>query len=101
MSGEKNKNLVLQISVGEDVYDLNFEFTARECGRVKRIAHIKGLGEIATALEAGDLEVCVALAVVAMERAKRHVNVDDLLDAKMGNIRVDIPDVKEVEIDPL
>lgn len=81
----------------EDVdYPLDIaEFTGRECGVIKSVGHVKGVNEIPDALDAGDLEVIVALAVVAMRRAGVRVNPETLLDGKAGTIKIGLAETEE------
>ncbi len=92
-STKKGEGNEIIIEYEGEKYPLNIaEFTGRECSVLKSVGHIHGVGEIPQALIAGDLEAVVALAVIAMKRAGVVVNPDELLDAEVGVIRINIPD---------
>ena len=68
------------------------EFTPRESGMLKSIGHIGGIADIPQALKSGDLEAVVALAAIAMRRAGVYVDIEKLLDGKLGKIVMKISD---------
>ena len=72
---------------GDYPFDDGF-FTNRELHRIKEISGIRA-GEIFDALAAGDAVLGVALAAVIMARTGVQVDVDDLWDAKLGDIAID------------
>lgn len=71
----------------EGEYDLDLEFTNRDFRIIKQTAGVRA-NEIEDAISAGDIDVYVALAVIALRRAGKEHLVDDLLDAKVGSIRL-------------
>ena len=93
MADEKTEGTVITITVEDEDYPLDVsEFTARECGQLKSIGHIRGVLEIGDALQAGDLETVAALAVIAMQRAGKAVNPASILNMDFGKVLVHIPD---------
>ena len=66
-------------------YDFDPSFKNRELNRIKNITGIRG-GEIAEALAAGDTDLMVALAVLALERQGKSVDPDDFWNAEVGAI---------------
>lgn len=88
---DKPAGSVLTITVEGVAYDLDLaEFSGRETGILKRVGMIRGVSEVPEALRAGDLEVVVALAVIAARRAGVTIDADRLLDAKMGVVTVSV-----------
>lgn len=69
---------------GEYELDVSY-FTMRELHTVKRLSGVR-VGELEDALAAGDSDVIVALAVIALQRAGRQVVEDLIWDAPMGGI---------------
>ncbi len=83
--------MTILVTVKKDEYPLDItEFTARECGVLKQIGHLRGINDIPAAIQAVDLEAIVALAVIAANRAGVAVNPDELLDGKAGIVRLNI-----------
>lgn len=76
---------------GEDYVLDCTEFTAREVGVIKRIGNVKGLLDVGPALESGDLELIVALAIIAAKRAGVTLDPEALLDGKAGVVKLSIP----------
>lgn len=69
-------------------YDIDFgTLTMREHHTIKRLSGLRAL-EISEAWLAGDLDLVLALAVIALERAGRRVNETVLWDAETGKIRL-------------
>ena len=66
-------------------YDFDPSFKNRELNRIKKITGIRG-GEIGEALAAGDTDLMVALAVLALERAGKMVDPEDFWNAEVGSI---------------
>lgn len=92
MSQSPDKDRVLVITVEDVKYTLDCnQFTPRECGLIKRIGNVRGVAEIPQALVAGDMELVVALAVVAAKRAGKILNPEALMDGEGGLILVNIP----------
>lgn len=67
------------------------EFTGRELHFIKQHAGVRA-GEIEEALGAGDYDIILAIAAIAMQRAGRDVSMDALLDAPTGKIQVIVED---------
>ena len=65
--------------------DLDDRFTYGELSLIKKIAGARG-AEISEAMEAGDMDIIVALTMVALKRAGQEVPVSRLMDAKVGAI---------------
>lgn len=75
---------------GIDAYDGEWDFdssyfTNRELHTIKRVAGVRA-GELSDALAAGDTDMIVALAVVALQRHGKHVDEDLLWDGHAGSI---------------
>jgi hypothetical protein len=93
----KEPGQVLTITVEEVPYSLDLtEFSGTETGILKRVGHIGGVAQIGSALQAGDLELVVALAVIAARRVGVTLDHQKLLDAKMGAVTIN---VEEPEVD--
>lgn len=75
---------------GEYPFD-ETSFTNRELHDIKGICGLRA-GELGDAMAAGDTDVLVAIASVAMKRNGKSVDVDDLWDAEVGNITFDFTD---------
>lgn len=69
---------------GEYDFDGSY-FTNRELHTIKRISGVRG-GEIDQALDAGDSDVIVAMAVITLERAGKNPDENTIWDAKAGGI---------------
>lgn len=67
----------------------DFFFTNRELFRIKTICGTRA-GELLEALGANDTGAFVAVAAVVLERYGKSGAVDDLWDAKVGSIRLDL-----------
>lgn len=90
-----DQSVIIMTIDGQD-YTLDcMEFTARECGLLKRIGHIAGVAAIPAAIEALDLEAIVALAVIAMKRAGIIANPEELLDGEVGIIKLKFPESED------
>lgn len=67
-------------------------YTYREMSRIKTITGLRA-GEIQQALEAGDSEVIIAIAVIAAERSGDTIDINKIEDLEFGAISVaDEPD---------
>lgn len=73
-------------------------FTNRELHTIKNISGVRA-GELGEAMGAGDNDVLIAIAAVALERNGRKVPIDDLWDAEVGKLTFDFTDV-EADADP-
>ena len=79
----------------DGAYEFDYAyFTIRELHEIKRLSGCR-TSEIGEALEAGDVDVTVALAVVALKREGREVDVNRLWDAHVGAIRLVFPEEEE------
>lgn len=79
---------------GEWEFDSGF-FTNRELHTIKRISGLRA-GELNEALKAGDTDLVVALAVVALQRHGKQVDEDTIWDAEGGDVQfVGVPDTSE------
>ena len=65
-------------------------FTNRELYRIKQISNGIRAGELLEALDANDTAAFVAVAVVILERHEKIAAPDDLWDAKVGAITIDL-----------
>lgn len=79
--------LVITFPDGERRYPMPQSFTYREMGVIKRITGLRA-GELEDALNAGDVDVIVALAVIAGTRAGDTVTPDDFEDLEFGAIAI-------------
>lgn len=84
---------------GDWEFDASY-FTMREFHTIKKVTGLRG-GELSDAIESGDMDVVVGLAVVALQRNNIDVNPERIWDAKGGSISfiadegdVDPPDLK-------
>lgn len=69
---------------GEYEVDVSY-FTNRELHEIKRLTGVRA-GELQDAFDAGDSDLIVAIAAIALKRAGKQV-VDDLLwDAEAGSV---------------
>lgn len=84
-------------------YEIDAErLTNRDYHTIKQVSGLRA-NEILEALEAGDLDVLVALAVCALYRAGHKdtkMTAERLLDSESGGITVYADDEKEVEEEP-
>lgn len=73
---------------GEYVLDLDeHPLKMREWATIKRVANVLA-GQLEAALQGGDIEVVVALAVIGLERAGHSVNEHALWESELGQIEV-------------
>lgn len=76
----------IEISIGEKTYDIVPPFTNRELHLIKQIAGVRA-GELFDAIEAGDNDVLVALAHIAVRRGDTaRPSLDELWDLPAGEI---------------
>lgn len=71
-------------------------FTYREMGLIKRITGLRA-GELEDALNAGDVEVIVALAVIAGTRAGDTVTAEDFENLEFGAIGIEADEERPTE----
>lgn len=78
---------------GDYPLDTSF-FTNRELHTIKDIAGVRA-GELEDALRAGDNDVVVAIALIALRRAGKQVPADVLWDLPAGRLVLDLRDDDE------
>lgn len=81
-------DIVIAHPDGERRYPIPETFTYREIGTIKRVSGLRA-GELEDALAAGDVDVIVALAVIAATRAGETVTAADFENLEFGAIDVD------------
>lgn len=85
----------IEILIGEKTYDVTPPFTNRELHLIKQIAGVRA-GELFDAIEAGDNDVLVALAHIAVRRGDTaRPSLDELWDLPAGEITAE-----EIEDEP-
>jgi len=84
---------------GEYEFDMNF--TYRDFRTIKQVSGVRA-NEVMDALQAGDLDIIIALAEIALRRAGKVHSVDELLDAdaSTGSITLDVSDMEAEENPP-
>jgi hypothetical protein len=75
-------------------YPLELVFTHRDFRTIKQVAGVRA-SEVMEAINAGDLDVIVALAEIAMRRSGKAHNIDDLWDSEAGSISLDVTDEED------
>lgn len=80
-------------------YPLNLVFTHRDFRTIKEVANVRA-NEVMDAINAGDLDIIVALAEIALRRAGRSHSIEDLWDSEAGSISLDVTDVEEDPANP-
>jgi len=80
-------------------YDLDLNFTHRDFRTIKQVAGVRA-NEVMDAIEAGDLDVVVALAEIALQKAGKPHSVEQLWDATAGSLVLDFGDLEEAEDGP-
>lgn len=88
-----------RIVIQGEAYPFPDQLTGREFGLVKQATGLRA-GEIEEALDAGDVELVLTLAVIAMRRAGKEVDVEDLLDLPVGEGTIEIRDEEDEELPP-
>ena len=78
-------------------YELDMNFTYRDFRTIKQVAGVRA-NEVMDALNAGDLDVIIALAEIALRRAGKAHQLDELLDADASDASISI-DVSDMEVD--
>jgi hypothetical protein len=66
-------------------YELDMNFTNRDLHTIKQVAGVRA-GDLNDALEHKDLDLVVALAVNALRRAGKPIDMDVLWDSEAGRI---------------
>ncbi len=77
-------------------YPLDLTFTHRDFRTIKQVAGVRA-NEVMDAINAGDLDIIVALAEIAMRRAGKSHSIEDLWDSEAGSV---VLDVEEEEASP-
>lgn len=83
----------------DGIYDLDLEdtFTGDELHLIKKHSGVRA-GEIGEAMEAGDYDLIICLAKIAMDRSGKDVRIERLLAAKIGSLQFGQTDAeKEAE----
>jgi len=80
-------------------YDLDLNFTHRDFRTIKQVAGVRA-NEVMDAIEAGDLDIVVALTEIALVRAGKPHSVEQLWDATAGSLVLDFGDLEEAEDGP-
>lgn len=85
---------------GEYPIDLSY-FTSRELHAIKKLTGLR-VGELDDAMAAGDSDVLVAFAVLALQRNDKRVDEDALWDAPAGSVTIvvgedDTPPLESVQ----
>jgi hypothetical protein len=81
-------------------YPLDLVFTHRDFRDIKRIAGVRA-NEVMESINAGDLDVIVALCAIALRRAQKQFDIEQLWDAEAGNITLDLTGDEEEAEAPL
>lgn len=76
-------------------YELDMNFTNRDLHTIKQVAGVRA-GDLNDALEHKDLDLVVALAVNALRRAGKPVDMDVLWDSEAGKIMLVADEVDAV-----
>ncbi len=79
-------------------YELDLAFTHRDFRTIKQLTGVRA-NEVMDALEAGDLDIIVAIAEIALQRAGKQHSVEQLWDAQAGSLVLDVEDM-EAEASP-
>ena len=95
-------NVVIKDVPGLDgSYEMELgRFTLGELRIIKKEAGVRA-GEIEDAMRAGDTDLLVAFALIALKRSGREVAPERLWEADSAGIELDLSDEEEVEATPL
>lgn len=74
-------------------------FDGNEMHLIKKISGVRG-GELKEAIEAGDYDLVIAFAVIALQRAGKKVSADQLRAAAIGTITFDAGEAEAEERPP-
>lgn len=77
-------------------YPLDLVFTHRDFSTIKRVSGVRA-NEVMDALNAGDLDIVVALAMIALQRAVVPFHEHDLWDAPAGSITLEIEEEEDAD----
>lgn len=74
----------------DGTYDFDdFAFTNRELYEIRKLSGVRA-GELIEALEANDTAAYVGVGVVVLTRAGKQIDADDLWNAPVGSIRIEL-----------
>lgn len=82
-------NVIIDTPRIKGTYPLDLVFTHRDFSLIKRVAGVRA-NEVMDALNAGDLDIVVAVAMIALRRSTVPFHEDDLWDAPAGSITLEI-----------
>ena len=82
----------MKVRVAGTDYPLDMQLTGREIQLIKRVSGVR-MAELEAALDAGDYDVLIAFAAIALQRAGKPVDVDALLDAPFGHVEFVVEEV--------
>lgn len=82
-----DKIVITGIPPYDGEYPFEGNYTMRELHTIKRLANVRA-GELMDALEAGDSDIVVAAALIALQRAGKNPDENDIWDAQMGAIQL-------------
>ena len=80
-------------------YELDLVFTHRDFRTIKQVASVRA-NEVMEALNAGDLDIVVAIAEIALQRAGVEHSVDQLWDAEAGSLTLALDEEADVSPPP-
>lgn len=80
-------------------YDLDLTFTHRDYRTIKQLSGVRAL-EVEDALKAGDMDVILAVAEIALQRAGVPHHVDQLWDAEGGSMQLIQEEIEEADASP-
>lgn len=80
-------------------YDLDLTFTHRDYRTIKQLSGVRAL-EVEDALQAGDMDVILAVAEIALQRAGVPHSIEQLWDAEGGSLKL-VQEEAEEEADAL
>jgi len=92
--------IIIDIGVAglDGEYEFATTFTHRDFRTIKKLTDLRA-NEVMDSLNAGDMDLIVALAEIALQRHGVEHNVEDLWDAEAGTITMQLSD-DEVEVVP-
>ena len=88
------KIVITDIAGLDGEYDLDMSFTHRDFHTIKQVAGVRA-NEVTEALEAGDVDIIVAMAEIALRRAGKVHTLDQLWDSEAGGIVLNVEDLEE------
>lgn len=101
MTVDTDRIVISGIKGMDGEYELDVStFTMQELRTIKRLSGVRA-GELQDAFAAGDSDLVVAFAVIALNRAGRPVHEDSLWNAQGGSIMFEAADREDEEADVL